>query len=50
VVIGMRVDERSAQGRSLDGQRDRDGNDLPHDVPIVRDASSWRQGQLPRGD
>jgi hypothetical protein len=50
VVIGMRVDERSAQGRSLDGQRERDGDDLPHDVPIVRDPSAWRQGKSARGD
>jgi len=40
VVIGMRMDERSAQSRSLDGQRERDGKDLPHDVPIVGDPSS----------
>ena len=45
VVIGMRVHERSAQGCSLDGQRERDGEDPPHDVPIVRDPSSWRQGK-----
>ena len=49
VVVGMRVDERSAQGRSLDGQRERDGEDPPHDVPIVRDPSSRRQGKLGRG-
>ena len=49
VVIGMRVHERSAQGRSLDGQRERDGEDPPHDVPIVRDPSSRRQGKLGRG-
>jgi len=50
VVIGMRMDERSAQSRSLDGQRERDGKDLPHDVPIVREPSSWRQGKLTRDD
>ena len=38
VVIWMRVNERSAQGRSLDGQREREGNNLPHDGPIVRDS------------
>lgn len=37
LVIRVRVDERSAQGRRLDSQRERDGNDLPHGVPIVRD-------------
>ena len=35
VVVGMRVDERSAQGRSLDGQRERDGDDLPHVSPLL---------------
>jgi hypothetical protein len=39
VVIGMRVHERSAQGRGLDGQRERDGNHFPHGGSIVRDRS-----------
>ena len=30
VIVGMCVNERSTQGRGLDGQRKRDGNDLPH--------------------
>lgn len=46
MIIGMRVHERSAQGCSLDGQRERDGEDPPHDVPIVGDPSSRRQGKL----
>jgi hypothetical protein len=30
VVIGMRMDERSAQSNALHGQREREGEDLPH--------------------
>ena len=44
LVIWMQVDERSAQGRSLDGQRERDGNNLPHDAPIVRDSGRRVKG------
>ena len=39
VFVRMGVDERSAQGRSLNGQCKRDGDYLPHDVPIVRDPA-----------
>lgn len=44
VVIRVRVDERSAQGRRMDSQRERDRNDLPHDVPIVRDPGHGVKG------
>jgi hypothetical protein len=35
VVVGMRVEERTAQGRSLDGQRERDDENPPHDVQLL---------------
>lgn len=44
MVIWMRVDERSAEGCSLDRQREREGNNLPHDVPIVRDSGRRVKG------
>lgn len=37
MVIRMRVYERSAQGRGVNGQGERDGKCLPHDGPIVRE-------------
>jgi hypothetical protein len=48
VVIRVRVDERSAEGRSLDGQQEREGNHFPHDVAIVVDYAhrvkdAWSQ-------
>jgi hypothetical protein len=39
VVVGMRVDERSPHSSGLDRERQREGENLPHDVPIVRDCS-----------
>src|SRR5688572_5048115 len=48
VVVGMRVDERSPQGRRLDGQCEREGDYLPHGVLIVRDPTIGRQGKLDR--
>ena len=44
LVVRVRVDERSAQRRSLNSQREPDGNDLPHDVPIVRDPGRGVKG------
>lgn len=37
VVVRVRVNERCAQGRELNGRRKRDGNELPHDRSIVRE-------------
>jgi small multidrug resistance family-3 protein len=35
VIIRMRVEKRSAQGRRQDGQRQRDRDDLPQDVSLL---------------
>jgi len=39
VIVGMRMDERRAQTRGLQRQRQRDGNHLAHDALIVRDPN-----------
>ena len=44
VVIRVRVDERSAQRRRLDSQRERDGNDLPLVFLSVRDPGHGVKG------
>jgi hypothetical protein len=42
VIIRVCVDERSAQDRCLEGERERNGNRPPHD-PIVRARQARRQ-------
>ena len=50
VLIGMGVDERSAQGCRLDGQREREGENLPHDAPLFVTSPHHVKGSWPAGD
>jgi hypothetical protein len=44
LIAGMGVQERSAQGRSLKGERERNRQCLPHDAFIVRDPAHGVKG------
>jgi hypothetical protein len=50
VIVGMGVDERSAQGCGLDGQREREGENLPHDVPLFVTGAYCVKGSWSMGD
>src|SRR5262245_50615735 len=44
VIVRVRVDERGAQRRYLDGQRHRDGNHLPHVPSLFGDCGDGVKG------
>jgi hypothetical protein len=47
VIVRVRMDERSGHGCCLDRERQREGDDLPHDASLFvtpAAASSWPAG------